>query len=116
MTSRARQLRVPSWASAGRLGLLALALVLPFGAACARRSPPLATVADARRGSVELAELQQGRDLLLRKCAGCHQTPMPDDHGAAEWPTMLTEMAERAKLDVRQRGLIETYLVTMSTR
>jgi hypothetical protein len=29
---------------------------------------------------------------------------------------MLTEMAERAKLDVRQRGLIETYLVTMSTR
>src|SRR5262245_57939669 len=85
-------------------------------AACARRSPPMATSADAARGNVELAELQQGRKLLLGKCAACHQTPMPDDHSAGEWPTMLAEVADRAKLDSSQRVLIEKYLVTMATR
>lgn len=76
----------------------------------------MATAGDAQRGNVELADLQQGRKLLLGKCAGCHQTPMPDDHSAAEWPKMISEMAQRAKLDRAQIALLERYLVTMSTR
>jgi hypothetical protein len=90
--------------------------LLVIVAACARRSPPQVTAADAERANIELAELQQGRKLLLGKCAGCHKTPMPSDHTAAEWPKMIDEMADRANLDVRQRKLIERYLVTMTER
>jgi hypothetical protein len=83
---------------------------------CARRSPPQVSAVDAERGNVELAELQQGRKLLLGKCAGCHKTPMPNDHMASEWPKMIAEMAGRAKLDPSQTRLIEKYLVVMSER
>jgi hypothetical protein len=31
-----------------------------------------------------------------------------------EWPGKLDEMSARAGLDLRQRGLIEKYLITMS--
>jgi len=99
-----------------RLGVR-LALVAALAAsACARRSPPQVTAVDADRGNVELAELQQGRKLLLGKCAGCHKTPMPNDHTPAEWPKMIAEMADRAKLDPEQTRLIEKYLVVMNTR
>jgi nitrate/TMAO reductase-like tetraheme cytochrome c subunit len=83
-------------------------------AGCAPRTPPYATAIDANRANVELAELEQGRALTIRKCGGCHQTPMPHDHTAAEWPTKLDEMAARANLDLRQRHAIEQYLVVMS--
>ena len=64
---------------------LVLAVVVP---ACAPHTPPQVTAADAERGNVEIAELQQGRKLLLGKCAGCHRTPLPADHTPAEWPTI----------------------------
>lgn len=84
-------------------------------AACARHSPPHATAADAERANVELAELEQGRTLLLAKCAGCHKTPLPRDHAPAAWPPYMDEMAPKAKLDAAQRALIERYLMVMAT-
>lgn len=92
---------------------LGLALVVLAGC---RVTPPTATAADASRANLELAELQQGRSLMVTKCGNCHRPPMPADHAAREWPEMLDEMSERANLDVRQRRLIEQYLVTMATR
>jgi cytochrome c5 len=94
-----------------------LPLCVVAAAACAPRTPPTATASDASRANVELAELQQGRTLLIQKCGGaCHKTPMPGDHLAAEWPKKLDEMAERSKLEPMQRALIEKYLVTMASR
>jgi hypothetical protein len=85
--------------------LLLLSLV-----ACAPRTPPAATAGDANRANVELAELSQGRTLLIQKCgSSCHTTVM-------EWPGKLDEMADRAHLEPRQRALIEKYLVTMAQR
>ncbi len=84
-------------------------------AACARHSPPHATAKDAERANLELAQLEQGRTLLLAKCAGCHNTPLPRDHAPAEWPRYMDEMAPKAKLDAAQRALIEQYLITMAT-
>ena len=93
-----------------RFALSVVALV-----ACARPTPPTATALDADRAHVELAELEQGRALLVRKCSGsCHQVPLPIQHTAAEWPVKLGEMAERAGLDGTQRRLVEQYLVTMA--
>jgi hypothetical protein len=92
-------------------------LLLVVLAGCARAMPPPATTLDADRSHVELAELQRGRDLLVRKCgSSCHQVPLPTQHAAAEWPAKLDEMSERAGLDRTQRRLIEQYLVTMATR
>ena len=79
-------------------------------------TPPKATAVDAERGHVELADLQQGRTMLVRKCGNCHRPPMPTDHTALEWPGKLDEMSERAGLDVEQRRVIEKYLVTMAKR
>jgi hypothetical protein len=85
------------------------------GAGCARQ-PPMATAADAQRGNVELAELHEGRKLLIRKCTNCHRAPIPDEYEAAEWPQKVQEMAERSSIDGAQQQLIEKYLVTLSTR
>ena len=94
-----------------------LLLPLVLLAACAPRVPPPVTSGDADRAHVELAELQQGRTLLVQKCGNsCHVTPMPAQHTAAEWPAKLNEMADRSHLQPMQRALIEKYLVTMATR
>jgi hypothetical protein len=92
-------------------------LLLLAVAACAPRVPPPASASDAERAHVELAELQQGRTLLVQKCGNsCHTTPMPSQHTPGEWPKKLSEMAERSKLQPMQRALIEKYLVTMAAR
>ena len=92
-------------------------LLLVAVAACAPRVPPPASASDAERAHVELAELQQGRQLLVQKCGNsCHAAPMPSQHTPAEWPHALDEMAGRAKLLPMQRALIEKYLVTMAAR
>ncbi len=86
-------------------------------AACAPRVPPPASASDAERAHVELAELQQGRSLLVQKCGNsCHTTPLPSQHTQLEWPHKLDEMSQRAGLDHAQRHLIEKYLVTMAPR
>ncbi|HWU91572.1 MAG TPA: hypothetical protein VN253_30100 [Kofleriaceae bacterium] len=97
-----------------RLGLLALVLALAGAAGCAQRLPPIATTDDARRANVELATLQEGRQLLLRKCGNCHRAPLPADHAAHEWPGKLDEMSARANLNPGQRRAIEQYLVAMA--
>jgi len=95
---------------------LAVLLIVAAGA-CAPRTPPAVTASDASRAHLELADLQNGRTLLVQKCGNsCHTTPMPSSHPAAEWPAKLDEMAERSHLDPMQRALIEKYLVTMAAR
>jgi cytochrome c5 len=94
--------------------IAALVLALGGAAGCTRSLPPLATSADAQRANVELASLQEGRTLLLRKCGSCHRAPLPREHAAAEWPGKLDEMAARASLDLSQRRAIERYLVVMA--
>ncbi len=78
--------------------------------------PPQATAVDAQRANIALAELTEGRSLLIAKCtdSACHRTPLPQDARAAAWPHEVADMAERAKLDKRQQKLIEQYLVTLA--
>lgn len=97
--------------TAGIKRTLVIALV---GAGC-RVAPPTATLADAQRGNVQLAELQDGRAVMVRKCGNCHAPPHPHDHTAADWPRQLDEMSSRANLDTKQRYLIEQYFIVMST-
>jgi hypothetical protein len=86
-----------------------LVVLLGIASACTP-SPPHATAADADRANVALAELEQGRTIVVGKCGACHKPPMPTD----AWQPVMTDMAERAKLDGDQRRLAEQYLSVMA--
>jgi hypothetical protein len=75
--------------------------------------PPIATAADADRAHVPLAELSQGRDLLLQRCGGCHDVPRPGDAARDKWPALMDDMSQRAGLVGPQRHLIEQYVLAM---
>ena len=92
-----------------------LIALLVVSSAC-RVTPPRATAADASRGNVELAELTEGRAIMVTKCGNCHKPPLPSEHLAAEWPSKLDEMAARSNLDPHQRQLIQQYFVVMASR
>jgi cytochrome c5 len=94
---------------------IALTIVLAGLAACGAM-PPVATAGDAARANVALAELEQGRSLLLSKCGNCHAPPLPASQRIADWPAKVGEMAVRSKLVAGQRELIEQYLVAMASR
>ena len=85
--------------------------------ACREPVPPHATTIDAQRANVELAQLTEGRTLLVQKCAGgeCHRVPLPSDAKKRDWPHHVFEMSERSKITPRERRLIEQYLVVMSS-
>jgi len=91
-------------------------LVVLLGLTACSGAPPIATAVDAQRAHVELADLEHGRTLLVAKCGGCHQVPLPSAHTARDWPIKLDEMAARSKLDAEQRRSIEKYLVAMAPR
>jgi cytochrome c5 len=94
---------------------LVIAAIVGGLGAC-RVTPPRATAADASRANVQLAELVDGRKIMVTKCGNCHAPPMPSQHSAAEWPGKLDEMAGRANLDGHQRYLVQQYFVVMATR
>jgi hypothetical protein len=95
---------------------VAVILLLVAGG-CARRMPPRATALDAQRANMTLAELEQGRSLVVSKCGSrCHKPPMPNDHTPSEWPKAMDEMAPRASVTFDERRAIERYLVAMTTK
>lgn len=91
-------------------------LVVLLGLASCGGTPPVATAVDAQRAQVELADLDHGRTLLVAKCGGCHNVPLPSEHTARDWPIKLDEMASRARLDREQQRSIERYLIAMAPR
>jgi len=88
---------------------------LLLAAACGAPLPHASSV-DALRASVALAELEEGRTMLLQKCGRCHAAPHPNRFAALEWPSKVGDMVERSKIDPAQRKSIELYLMTMSSR
>jgi len=93
--------------------VLGSAIALGTLSACGA-APPVATAGDAARANIALAELEQGRTLLIRKCGNCHQPPLPASQPIAQWPAKVGEMSARSKLEAGQRELIEQYLVVMA--
>ena len=99
------------------LGLATTTLLsLGLAAAGCTGGPPVATAADAARANQALAELAEGRAVLLRRCGGCHRAPVPADHRAGEWPVRLDEMSARSHLGPIERRQLEAYLVALAPR
>lgn len=84
--------------------------------ACTPGIPPPATEQDAIRVHISLAQLNQGRELLLHKCGACHDVPVPGQRDARDWPSQVALMAPKAGIDASQRSLVEQYLVTMAPK
>jgi hypothetical protein len=85
-------------------------------AACTPGIPPPVTEQDAIRVHVDIAQLNQGRELLLHNCGKCHDVPVPGQRDAKDWPAQVALMAPKAGIDASQRSLIEQYLVTMAPK
>jgi hypothetical protein len=90
-------------------------LVLILVCGCTAMPPPV-TAIDAERANAPLADLEQGRDLLVARCGGCHAVPLPADLERAKWPSKVDEMSARAGLVSAQRELIAQYLVAMDQK
>lgn len=88
--------------------------LLGLVAACRGPWLPVATEADATRSNAAVADLNRGRQLLIHSCSGCHLTPSPRDHRAADWPSEVAEMRERAKLTPDEVALITQYLTAFA--
>jgi mono/diheme cytochrome c family protein len=94
-----------------------LALVLLAGCAGVN-APPVNDAMAGRAQSgfpgITVAELGRGRDLYLGRCGGCHTLVAPEAHSDAEWPGLVGEMKERAKLEDDEQRLVTAYLIAAS--
>jgi Dihaem cytochrome c len=63
-----------------------------------------------------LEDLQRGRTLYVRKCAGCHNLHRPDEYSADRWRALVAEMRKEAKVSGEEEALIVKYLSAASTR
>jgi hypothetical protein len=87
-------------------------------AGCAGQLPP-PTEADALRASsrypgITVQDLSRGRRMYVEHCSGCHALVRPQIKGPDEWPKLVAEMTERAKLNESTAQEILRYLVVAS--
>ncbi|HEX4474911.1 MAG TPA: cytochrome c [Polyangiaceae bacterium] len=110
--------------SAGRhpiaVSMLAGVAALLLGA-CGASAVVHPTAQDAEWASAKwpgttVGELETGRALYTSKCAGCHRLPDPNAKTPEQWPTVVDEMADRAKLTAADRDLMLRYLSSASER
>lgn len=72
--------------------------------------------ASAKWPGTTVSELEAGRALYTSKCVGCHRLPDPNAKTPEQWPNVVDEMAERAKLTAADRDLMLRYLSSASER
>ena len=89
-----------------------------FLSACMNNAPPPTAshlqYAEAHGYKTTLADLQEGRALVLRKCEGCHSLYRFKKGSPEKWPAIMDSMSIQAKLTPRQDTLIRTYLIVVS--
>jgi hypothetical protein len=73
-------------------------------------------VARQRWPEVSLAQLEEGRDTYVRRCAGCHSLVLPQKLAPDAWPKAVAKMGERAKIDEAERQQILRFVMTLAER
>lgn len=96
--------------------LFAVACLGACASAIPEPTPAHVERARASNPDVSLADLQQGRELFIGRCAGCHALPLPSDHSPKEWATVLERMTPLAQLDEDESARVESYLAATSQR
>jgi len=78
--------------------------------------PPRVTLELARAGGgqrVDLATLREGRSLFVSRCIECHTLPMASRFTESDWPCIVREMGERAKLKPAERDAVLAYIIAV---
>jgi mono/diheme cytochrome c family protein len=60
-------------------------------------------------------DLERGRRLYVRRCAGCHTLVLPAAHPPEEWPRLLDSMSKKARLRLEEREDIQRFLVAVAS-
>jgi len=98
----------------GAVKLLVLTVVTVFFVGCTKNltnntdSLYVPTSADVT-ASATLADLEGGRVIFINNCAKCHSYYSPDSYSAANWKTIIPNMASRAGLTSTQTTLVTKY-------
>lgn len=96
------------------VALLGIALLAIGCATLALPTPEDAAWAAAQWPGTTQDDLERGRSLYVKRCAGCHGLHRPERFPQSSWAPHLDEMAERAGLKDGERELLLRYLITAS--
>jgi len=89
-----------------RRGLRLAPLLLLTGCASLDQVAPPVTAAMGNDPHV----LEEGRRIYTRQCTSCHSAEPIASYTAAQWRTILPDMAERTKLDAAKSHAVERYV------
>jgi len=81
--------------------------------------PPRVTPELARAGGrqqVDLATLREGRSLFVSRCIECHTLPMASRFSESDWPCIVNEMGERAKLKPAECDAVLAYILAIHSQ
>ena len=95
--------RRPSWRLPG--GCVA---VLGALAGCVSNETIAPPVAGLRGGGG--AQVEEGRRLYLTTCTKCHSAEPVRDYSAAQWATILPDMAEESHFTEAQTAAVAAYI------
>ncbi len=66
-------------------------------------------------GAANTSLLQHGREIYVSKCTECHSVRRTSKYSAAEWPNIVDDMGERAKLSPSEEHAVLTYVLAART-
>jgi len=79
-----------------------------------RVTPQMAATKTGRHP--DIATLQQGRTLLIRRCIECHTLPPLWHYRIEDWPGIVDSMSHRASLKPAQREAIIAYILAVRSQ
>jgi mono/diheme cytochrome c family protein len=105
--------------SARRLATLALVAGLGVTAGCAASLrhplPQDAVLLAPRWPGTTLEDLERGRRLYVRRCSGCHNLVLPGAHPPEDWPKLVDDMTDKARLKPGERDDVLRFLVALAS-
>jgi cytochrome c5 len=107
-----RPLRLVPWSCAA---LLVACVTLACAAALRHATPEDVARLTPRWPGTTLEDLERGRRLYVRRCAGCHVLPLPATRAPEDWPRLVDEMAARARLGAEERSDVVRFLVAVAS-
>jgi cytochrome c5 len=67
--------------------------------------------ARSRWSDASEASLERGHQTFLSSCDRCHGYPLLSAHSAADWPAIVKEMGDNAKLDAHASDELLRYIL-----
>jgi mono/diheme cytochrome c family protein len=93
----------------------ASALAAACAAALRHSTPADVALVSPKWPRTTVEDLERGRRLYVRRCAGCHTLILPSAHGPDDWPVLVDAMAEKARLKPAEREDIVRFLTAVSS-